>query len=382
MGNLIAIISYNINSKHLNYGAALHSYAFQKYLEKHGCKSVIINYTPRKIENYHILFPILNKFTPKSVRGYIYHFINWGFGFFSNLRKYYKFHCFFYTNTYITKKSYHHKDLIHLPRIEHYDFDTFVCESDVIWKTYDDIKFDDILYLNFPAANNKKKVAYSPSLSSKPFNSEELITFKKLVCSFSAISTREQQGAKYLSNILGKEVEWVLDPTLLLEAEDYEPIIQKPKEKGYILLYNCMINDQSMVKEAVKYAQSKGKKLIEISNWFVNKLYYKHSVKTNLGIEEFLGYFKYADEVICNAFHGLCFSIIYKKEVYLFLRDESDYRMQNITEALGMSSRLIHRKNRQIQTNLPLIDYDEVYKLLNIHRKRSNDFIYNNIVLK
>ena len=61
MGNLIAIISYNINSKHLNYGAALHSYAFQKYLEKMGCKSVIVNYTPLKIEHYHIKYPILNR---------------------------------------------------------------------------------------------------------------------------------------------------------------------------------------------------------------------------------------------------------------------------------------------------------------------------------
>ena len=141
-----------------------------------------------------------------------------------------------------------------------------------------------------------------------------------------------------------------------------------------------MVNDQSMVKEAIKYAQEKGKKLIEISNWYINKLYYKHTVKTDLGIEEFLGYFKYADEVICNAFHGLCFSVIFKKEFFLFLRDDRDYRMQNITDALGLSSRLIYWNNRNIQMDLPKINYDEVYSHLNLHRKRSLDFINNNIV--
>lgn len=380
MGNLIAIISYNINSKHLNYGAALHSYAFQKYLEKMGCKSVIVNYTPLKIEHYHIKYPILNRPSSRGLRGYLSHFIIWGLGFFSNLSKYNKFHRFFIKNTTTTKRSYHYKDLIDRTQIENYNFDTFVCESDVIWKTYDDIKFDDILYLNFPAANNKKKVAYSPSLSSKPFSSEEEETFKKLVSSFTAISTREQQGAEYLSKILNKDIEWVLDPTLLLDAVDYEPIIIKPKEKNFILVYNCMLNDKSMINEATKYATSKGKKLIEISNWYNNKFNFKHKVKTNLGIEEFLGYFKYADTIICNAFHGLCFSIIFKKEVFLFLRDESDFRMQSITDQLALSSRLIGRKDKHIPNNLPQIDYSHVYSFLNKHRKKSNDFIKDNII--
>lgn len=380
MSNLIAIISYNINSKHLNYGAALHSYAFQKILEKMGRRSVIINYTPLKIENYHIKYPLFNPPSSGGLRGFLSHFIIWGLGFFSNLSKYNKFHRFFKKNTTITKKAYHYKDLINLPQIENFNFDTFICESDVIWKTYDDIKFDDILYLNFPAANNKKKVAYSPSLSSKPFSSKEEETFKKLVSSFTAISTREQQGADYLSKILNKDVEWVLDPTLLLDAEDYEPIINKPKENGYILVYNCMLNDKSMINEATKYAEAKGKKLIEISNWYNNKFNYKHTVKTDLGIEEFLGYFKYADTIICNAFHGLCFSVIFKKEVFLFLRDESDFRMQSITDQLALSSRLIGWKDRHIPFDLPQIDYPNVYSFLNKYRKKSNDFIKENIL--
>lgn len=99
-----------------------------------------------------------------------------------------------------------------------------------------------------------------------------------------------------------------------------------------------------------------------------------------MGIEKILGYFKYADEVICNAFHGLCFSVIFKKEFYLFLRYDTDYRMQNITDALGLSSRLIYWNNRHIQMDLPEINYDEVYSHLNLHRKISIDFINDNNV--
>ena len=141
-----------------------------------------------------------------------------------------------------------------------------------------------------------------------------------------------------------------------------------------------MLNDKSMINEATKYAEAKGKKLIEISNWYNNKFNYKHTVKTDLGIEEFLGYFKYADTIICNAFHGLCFSVIFKKEVFLFLRDESDFRMQSITDQLALSSRLIGWKDRHIPFDLPQIDYPNVYSFLNKYRKKSNDFIKENIL--
>lgn len=33
-----------MHSRHMNYGAALHSYAFQEYLFKKGCDSTIIDY--------------------------------------------------------------------------------------------------------------------------------------------------------------------------------------------------------------------------------------------------------------------------------------------------------------------------------------------------
>ena len=380
MSKLIAIISYNINSKHLNYGAALHSYAFQKYLEKMGCKSVIVNYTPLKIENYHIKYPILNPPYANTINAWGYHFVNWGVGFFSNLQKYYKFQRFFRNNTNITKKNYKHKDLIQLTRIENFDFNIFVCESDVIWKAYQDIKFDDVFYLNIPAAEGKIKIAYSPSLGSKPFSPNEAEIFKKLVSPFSAISIRESQGADYVTRLLGKKIEWTLDPTLLLEAKDYDKILKKPKEKNYILVYNCMTNDLTMLKEAEEYAKRKGKKIIEISNWMANYYHFRHKIKTNIGIEEFLGYFKYADEIICNAFHGFCFAIIFKKEVFLFQRDTSDFRMLNISDALGLSSRLISVNDKHIPYQIKKIDFDKVYQQLNIHKIRSELFIKQNII--
>lgn len=377
---LVGIVSYNVYSQHMNYGAALHSYAFQQYLMKKGVDSVVLCYIPQKLNEYHLKYPILNFNRIKSFKGFVAFLINWGGGFFSNLRKYNKFQKFFREHLRKTSKVYRFKELMKLKSIENLEFTTFVCESDVIWKLYKENDFDECFFLNFSAAEDHIKVAYSPSLSSRKFTVAETKKFISLVSGFKAISTREAQTAAYLSSILNHEVEWVLDPTLLLDKEDYDKIAIPPKENGYVLLYNCMVNDHRMIKEAKNFASQKGMLLIEISNFYINKFVYGHRTKTDIGIEEFLGYIKNADFVICNAFHGMCFSVIFKKQFFLFQRDESDYRMQNITDALGLQSRLISHANKQIPSEYDDIDYEGVYANLEVHRKRSYDFIDENIV--
>ena len=57
----VGIISINRYSKHLNYGAALHSYAFQHYLDLHGIDNVIIDYFPKFMEHYSLKYLFLSK---------------------------------------------------------------------------------------------------------------------------------------------------------------------------------------------------------------------------------------------------------------------------------------------------------------------------------
>ena len=369
----------------MNYGAALHSWAFQQYLKKNGCDSVVINYFPAGFKrhglSYSTKYPFLNYKRFWNIPRFIYNITNWLFlGFIPNLRKCKKFSLFFNDKLKKTQKEYRQKDLKSISDIEGLNIDTFVAESDVIWKLTTNDTFDEIFFLHFPSAEGKRKVAYAPSLSSRLFTKYEEEQFLKLVSDFTAISTREKQGADYLTKILKKNVDWMLDPTLLLDEKDYLPITKLPQERDYILLYNCMRNDQKMVKEAELYAQRKGKQLIELSNWSINRLINKHKVVTDAGVEEFLGYFKNASEVICNAFHGACFSIVFKKPFYVFQRDDSDYRMKNITDELGLSSRFIACDNKHLPLVENQIDFDEVYKRLYEHRQRSYKYIEDYIL--
>lgn len=376
----IGIISFVTNSSHLNYGATLHGYAFQQILHKNGVDSVVIDYMPKVVEGDNLKYPILNHEKNRTLAKWIAIKLNWIIGFRANVNRYKKFRRFNTRNLVTTDTSYTYESLRNARKIDNLDIDTFVCESDVIWKVTSQESLDENFFLDFPAARIAKKVAYAPTVSTKKLTGDLQEKFKGLVASFDAISARENAGAEYLQNLIGRYVETVLDPTLLLDAEAYDRICVKPKEDQYLLIYNVTSNDVAMVKEAMRYAKQKGLKVIEISNYPFNRLLIPHKVRVGAGIEEWIGYIKYADVICTNSFHGFCFSVIYKKDVYLFQRDNSDYKMQNIADVLGMSERLIPYTSKIVPRDAKPIDWETVYIELYKLRKHSNDFINKEII--
>ena len=380
MNKLIGIISFITNSSHLNYGATLHGYAFQQVLHRKGVDSVIIDYFPKAVEGDNLKYPILNGEHNRSIVRWIAIKLNWLIGFRTNIVRYNKFGRFNERNLVTTETKYTYKSLRDAEKIDNLEIDTFVCESDVIWKVTSQDSLDENFFLDFPAARRAKKVAYAPTISTKKLSGEMLEEFKGLVTSFDAISAREKAGAEYLGELTGKEVASVLDPTLLLEAKEYDHICIKPKEDKYLLIYNVTSNDVTMVKEAMRYAKRKGLKVIEISNYPLNGLLNPHKVRVDAGVEEWIGYIKYADVICTNSFHGFCFSVIYKKDVYLFQRDNSDYKMKNIADILGLSERLIPYTSKIIPREVTPIEWVAVYKELQKLRKESNDYIDKEII--
>ena len=377
---LVGIVSYNTHSYHLNYGTVLHSYAFQQYLKKKGVDSVILDYIPNNLEHYNEKWPILNYEHFWHVRTYLLHLRDWGIGWYENLKKYNKFQNFYNTHYKKTRYAYTCAQLKTMTNVEGLPVSIWVCESDVIWKLYSEGGFDDIFYLYAPFAENTVKVAYSPSMGSRKFTEGEKTKFLEMTSSFRAISCREKEPADYVASITGRDVPWVLDPTLLLDAEDYNKVAKDPEEQHYLLCFNCMKNDKDMVRESCKLADKLGLKMIEISNYDQNKFTFKHKVRTDVGIEEFLGYFKNADFIVCSSFHGCCFAITYRKQFFLFQRDKTDTRMPSITKALHCYDRMISCESKKIPDTFEPIDYEPIVQELKTMRELSYKYIDDNII--
>lgn len=361
----VGIISINKYSKHLNYGAALHSYAFQQYLDKHGIDNTIIDYLPRFMKHYNMKYPFLTPPRKKPIQKIIFWLVN----FFPNIRKYNKFQRFFNNHYRKTKCQYDEQILTNAIL----DFDTIICESDVIWSPHSTEGFDNGYFCNMPSMQGKNKIAYAACIGYTNFTEKRQERFRELLKNFDALSVREIQGTEFTQGFTDQKVYNVLDPTLLLDAEDYEKVIKPPKEKDYILVYNCLKNNRQMLKDAKKIAKEKNLKVIELSVYWHN--FYRNKVKLDVGIEEFLGYFQNASYVLTNAFHGVCFSLIFKKDFYTYARGTKDSRVTSILHLLELDYKFID--NEEKLPPLKEIDYENVYRNLERERKSSAKFLFD-----
>lgn len=79
-----------------------------------------------------------------------------------------------------------------------------------------------------------------------------------MIKKFDIITVRENDSIELLKNNLGVAAKWVLDPTLLLERNDYLNLIKDtPQSKGNLLVY---LLDISPEKKALvnRVAKEKG----------------------------------------------------------------------------------------------------------------------------
>jgi hypothetical protein len=363
----------------MNYGAALHSFAFQKYLDKQGIDNVIIDYLPRHIGDYRLDFPIITAIKRHRT---LKHIIACFIRSISAKIKYNKFMLFFkknyrmvdYFGKAFTEKYFEENKIIDL-----FEFNKIVCESDVIWSPKTNKGFDRAFFCDYDFCKPMTKIAYAPSISNTYLSCDEEREFKLLLENFDYISTREKETAEYIQRFTDKKVHHVLDPVLLLDEEDYLPVIRMNKKRDYLLAYNCMKDDQTMMKRAREFAQMMHWHLIEISDFVWNKVFNK--VYSSAGIEEFLGYFFNASFVITNGFHGMCFSIIFKKNFYVFERDGIDLKLRSLIHLLNLDKCFIEGEKKKKKLANNIIDYESVYERLNDEREKSvkfiNEFIIN-----
>lgn len=318
-----------------NYGAVLQAYALQNYLERTGVETAVIDYFPsyQRTKTGNILVRMIWHLyrLPDFVAG------KKVFGKF--LKDYIRL-----TRTY---KSF--EELKECPP----EVDGIVAGSDQIWNY--NIHKDDTYYLSF-VTKNCFKASYAASIAQDVIPLEMQSIYKRRLDGFKKIAVRERTAEKLLKSLDCKNVCTVLDPVYLLSAKEwFENIADRSfSRSGYILLYafNCT---KEIADYAREFARNSGKKLY-IINTMVNDFRFRCNTHYwNCTPNRFVSLFKNADEVVTNSFHGLSFSIIFKKQVHVF------------SKHTGGNSRLFDLMNELRLPNCReghVINYEEVYEIL------------------
>jgi hypothetical protein len=226
-------------------------------------------------------------------------------------------------------------------------YDKFITGSDQVWNIKC-LDADDAYYLSF--ADDEKKYAYAVSFgANNPFIGEKGEHYIQLANSFKRISVRENNAQKWTKNVLKKDIQICLDPTLLLDENqwaNYIDIGDEPIIKGKYILYYCFSISQSIA----RFLQQISKKynmpvyFLEPKEWAL-RCCWKNNIKLvgKYGPEVFLNMMKNADIVFTTSFHGTVFSAIFHKKFWYIDSGhndpEKDDRAISILNQLGLYDR-------------------------------------------
>lgn len=251
-------------------------------------------------------------------------------------------------------------------------FGAYIVGSDQVWRA---IYVPDIknYFLDFTEGWNVKRIAYAASFGTdEPEYSEEQIQqCKKLVGVFDGVSFREKSGHLVFSTFgWNAKVEGVvLDPTMLLTANDYQKVLpsKSSEARGKIFYYVLDRNEQTNT-ILNQVTQTLNKELYGISD-------IQKGNEPLASIEEWLTDIRDSEFVVTDSFHGMVFSIIFHKPfIVLVNKDRGADRFQNLLSLLGLSDRLL-LANSQIENIDDQIDWKKIDKKIMCFKGKSILFL-------
>ena len=366
-------------SIHGNYGGVLQNYALNAVLERHGIKASTIDYKKLKhqrlkIKVFRILRNIGGRYIIRSLS-----YCNPKFAFLYHIRT--------FADKYIplTKVLKTKTELEEISK----KYDAIIVGSDQVWRyvfIYDDVA---TYFLDFVDNANTRRIAYAASIGvdDNEYPIKDLEVVRELYPRFDAVSVREKSSVKLINSLWAEypKAEHVLDPTMLLEADDYRKIICKAvnvKHAGTGMLFYYVL-DMTEEKMSNILKVSAEKNLQSYTIYSSNGAELQKILREGFTqeVEQWLSCIDDADFVVTDSFHGCVFCILFSKQFVVYgNKERGQSRFTSLLQLFGLEDRII---DVNLSTDdiaaLPTIDYNNVNSILCKERERSLEFLLGNL---
>lgn len=274
----------------------------------------------------------------------------------------------------LTARMHTTADLANLER----QYDAFLSGSDQVWNPLtinDNGEFDRTYFLDFIEA--KRKISYASSMGSYKLNSKKSDEITQLLRSYNALAVRESGTCAVLSKILEREVEHVLDPTLLLKAEQWVNALNLhndvSSEKKYVLAY-ALHRDNLFRETAQEVAKQLGYELIAIDQDPILGYKTDRHIK-DAGPDEFVSLINGASYIVTSSFHGTAFALNFKKQFISVMPTSGGNRLESLLDAVALRDRLISSRDEIANIIGERIDFDVPHAKLSRLRTHSLDYL-------
>lgn len=152
------------------------------------------------------------------------------------------------------------------------------------------------------------------------------------------ISVRDQNSQFVVESLTGIKPVLVCDPVILYGYQNEISNLNKPDKPPYLLVYayDNRMNDPEEIAIIKEYAHQKGLKVLSPG-------FYHAWCDYNVNVDpiELLSYFRYAEAIVTDTFHGSVMSIITNSPFLVRMRANNYNKLYNLLEEYGLSDRIL-----------------------------------------
>lgn len=253
------------------------------------------------------------------------------------------------------------------------NYDFYCIGSDQVWNPEGFERHDfkkDLFLLTF--TSSEKKVCMAPSFGVETLPCKWIEWFKEQLSTYKYLSVREEAGAKIIGELTGKKANVVIDPTLMVEKNEWLKIAKKPNvfpDDAYVLTYFIGGMRSDVRKQLEEYALEKNLKVYNLLDVSQPDLYITDPC-------EFLYLISHASLVLTDSFHACVFSILFSIPFYVYNRLGVEESMNSRIDTLLNLLKLNRKCEWSKYTNdIWEHDYTEAYKVLEFEREKAVLFL-------
>ena len=256
------------------------------------------------------------------------------------------------------------------------NYDAFLVGSDQLWLPSG---LASGFYTLMFVPEKIKKITYATSFGVGQIPKYQCNRTREYLNRIQHISVREIKGQQIVKKLTGKEIEVVLDPTLLLSTDEWKQIIPvcKVVKAPYIFCYFLGTNPEHR-KIAEELKEKTGLQIVcltHLDEFVEGDLDFGDNQLFDVGADNFVNLIRGAKYICTDSFHGSVFSILNHKKFIIFNRfmegssGSRNSRIDSLCNQLGLSER--RYKSDVLSEMTADIDYDVVDNRLNELRGRS-----------
>lgn len=366
-----------------NYGQILQCWAMQQYLKRQGHEPFVIRYVPSSYTSpqKRLLKKVLCVNQIRLAKDYLFD------------RKAYLLKQSNERNDRKRKFDEFREKYLDLSDCIYYDIhqiqknppvaDAYVVGSDQVWAQMLDSRNSRAYFLDFGKPETKR-IAYAPSFVVKEYPKEYQGELKALLQKFDAVSCREYSGVDICKS-LEVNAEKVLDPTLLLNKEQYLDLIGEPIEKKkQIFIYSLNISSSEQIRWnelqafasennlAVKVTPSQG--YFAGDELFGNEVEYLYATP-----QQWLKTIAESELVVTPSFHGVVLSIIlgtpFVSVPLKGAHESGNLRILDLLEDISLNNRVLCDNQQYESIVSEKIDWESISKSLMIYKESSYNYL-------